>query len=92
MLTLDTHQLTFQLRRPCRRTREDDCRFLRTRCSSFPALLTFRAVGCRVVSKVGIMEVDSEHMRMRLMPSPVQCLNAIKVRVLRGRCYTTVVL
>lgn len=26
------------------------------------------------------MEVDSEHMRMRLMPSPVQCLNAIKVR------------
>ena len=25
------------------------------------------------------MEVDSEHMRMRLMPSPVQCLNAIKV-------------
>ncbi|CAM9108105.1 unnamed protein product, partial [Hapterophycus canaliculatus] len=27
---------------------------------------------------VGIMEVDSEHMRMRLMPSPVQCLNAIK--------------
>lgn len=30
-------------------------------------------------TKVGIMEVDSEHMRMRLMPSPVQCLNAIKV-------------
>lgn len=29
--------------------------------------------------KVGIMEVDSEHMRKRLMPSPVQCLNAIKV-------------
>lgn len=34
--------------------------------------------------KVGIMEVDSEHMRMRLMPSPVQCLNAIKVRVDSG--------
>lgn len=30
------------------------------------------------------MEVDSEHMRMRLMPSPVQCLNAIKVRVDSG--------
>lgn len=26
------------------------------------------------------MEVDSERMRLRLMPSPVQCLNAIKVR------------
>lgn len=34
--------------------------------------------------KVGIMEVDSERMRMRLMPSPVQCLNAIKVRIVYG--------
>lgn len=31
------------------------------------------------------MEVDSEHMRMRLMPSPVQCLNAIKVIATRQR-------
>lgn len=29
--------------------------------------------------KVGIMEVYSEDMRTRLMPSPLQCLNAIKV-------------
>lgn len=33
------------------------------------------------------MEVDSERMRMRLMPSPVQCLNAIKVGVDAGSEY-----
>ncbi|CAM9277540.1 unnamed protein product [Ascophyllum nodosum] len=27
---------------------------------------------------VGIMDVDSEHMRMRIMPSPLRCLSAIK--------------
>ena len=48
-----------------------------------PTTLNFR-YGCLPAlsdQKVGIMEVDSEHMRMRLMPSPVQCLNAIKVRI-----------
>lgn len=45
--------------------------------SSWLTALTFQ-------EKVGIMEVDSERMRMRLMPSPVQCLDAIKVRVVSG--------
>lgn len=29
------------------------------------------------------MEVDSEDMRMRLLPSPLRCLNAIKVTILK---------